>query len=346
DRSRFALCLFVCICAAGLLSHVLFVFVLLGQGLALLVFERGEWRRFVSAAAAATVPFLALWARQFAGQMHNGATDWMPHLHPATVLRAPLEFYGRVPTILLFVFTAVFLAAARTEQWRTLPRRGIALLATASTAGLLAPLLVSAVRPVYFPGRHSIIALLPLVAVLGAVLAATVPRPLLILLCLVLAVSQIWVQFENRELMPEARRLPAGQSDRTTASFLLKQASPGDAVVFTGLTRAAADYYFRRSSAQGRFVEISFPAENATHLGWCNPSVPAERRVELGKEASDAVGALREAVAQGHKVWVYVSTATEVDQLLRREIDAALPLRALHSLEGAFHTAILEYGSP
>jgi hypothetical protein len=216
------------------------------------------------------------------------------------------------------------------------------LVAFVFAASLALPSLVCAVRPIYWPGRYAIIALPGIAAVLGAVLAEAAPRPLLSGVCLLFLGFGVATQIAQRNAAIDTQ-LPDGQSDRTTAAFLLQHAAPGDAVVFTSLTRAAADYYFARAHASGRFLEISFPQEVAGHLGWADSRVSPVRRAVLAAEAAAACDRLRQVAERGHKIWLYDGYSPQVNGILKEKLDAELALRQQYSLLGPYHSRILEY---
>ena len=115
-------------------------------------------------------------------------------------------------------------------------------------------------------------------------------------------------------------------------------------MVFTSLTRAPADYYFRRARAGGRFVEVSFPAETDSHLRWTPAEVPAGERGILEAEAAQTSDRLRQIVAGGGRVWLYDGFSVNFSTFLKKKLDAALPAPKEHALEGPYHKRILEYG--
>jgi hypothetical protein len=135
---------------------------------------------------------------------------------------------------------------------------------------------------------------------------------------------------------------PVGQSDRKTAEFLLQHAVPGDALVFTSLTRPAADYYLRHAGAAGRFVEVSFPKENEIHPSWEDSVVAPGRRTALEAEATATATHLAQIAASGREIWFY--DGSEVGDLLKRHLSSALPQPRMHPLSGPFHIRVLEYG--
>jgi 4-amino-4-deoxy-L-arabinose transferase-like glycosyltransferase len=338
DDSRGAWAWLLAVNSLGLLTHVWFVFVLVGQLAATAVCERRQLGRFLLAGVAAALPFSVLWGPVFWQQLHNGATGWMPRLQPIFLILACTEFYGPVASLLLFALAAVcaMYALRNGRSSRIAPLLLIFLISIA------VPLAISFLKPIYWPGRYLIIAAASLAAVLGSILAAASPRSLAALAGLLLLAAQVPAQFAGRDLVPGSP-LPPGQSDRTAADFLLARAAPGDAVVFTSLTRAAADYYFARAGAAHRFQEFSFPADTATHLGWMDSSAPLERQPLLNAEASSLARQAGAISGGGHAIWVYDGSSVHVTEILTRRLNLTLSLRADYPLEGPYHKRILEY---
>lgn len=317
----------------GLFTHVWFGFVIAAQ-----VAAAGVWKcRFNAFLRAAVVPaltFAALWGPIFWAQLHNGATAWMPPFQFVFVPDVLLQFYGVVPGLL--VYGTLLLIPGK----RFFEPQAVRLGATVFGLSLLFPLAVSVFKPIYWPGRYTIIALAPLAAILGAVFTRFLPSPAAAGLCAGLLAFGAAGQFTGRERVPESD-LPAGQSDRTTALYILRHAAPGDALVFTSLTRASADYYFRRTGTQTRFAEISFPEENARHLGWTG-SKPCDL---LEREADTVVPRLRRLVEAGHTVWVYYGFDPEISNILVRKLEAAVPLQRVEPLRGPYHAGLRIYGA-
>lgn len=324
------------VAAAGVFAHVWFAFVLIAHGVAVLLFARRLWWRFGVTGAIAVAPFAALWLPRFLGQMRNGATDWMPPLTWGIVAAAPVEFFGVISSLFLFALAGLGLR-------HELPRRA-AMMLVLFAVSLAAPLTLSLVRPIYWPGRYAIIALMPLAAVLGTVLARTAPRPVLVTVCLVVLGLEVSDQVAGRDRVPDA--VPQiFDGDRRTALTIVDGGRTGDAVVFTSLTRAPAEYYFTRAGATRRFAKISFPAEDAQHLGWSDPTVTAARRPVLEAEAQRMAENLREIAARGGQVWLYDGFATEVSGHLKQKLDALLVLRRTYEIPGAYHKRLLLYSA-
>ena len=144
-----------------------------------------------------------------------------------------------------------------------------------------------------------------------------------------------------RSINPETG-LPAGSSDKATAQFLLRNAQAGDAVIFTSLSRPAVDYYLHREHAESRFVEISFPRENAAHIGWRDTTAMGARRAMLRAEAAGVVERLKELPG---KTWVLYGYDPSVSGILRARLDRSLTLRKENFVAGPFHAVVLEYAA-
>ena len=319
DRSTGAWALFFTVNALGLLTHVWFVFVLFAQALAILTFERKQVVRFAAACAASALPFAVLWGPRFLAQFHNGATDWMNWFQVSFLIVTPLELYNPLAGMVLYTLAIGTLATAGARRCRELlPGNGVRMLLVIAIASLAVPLAVSALRPIYSPGRYTIIAVAPLAAVLGAVLSRLLPRPLLAITGVLLLAVQLYGHIERLGSAPDGQSRP-GQSDRLTSGYLLSHAAPGDAIVFTSLTRAASDYYFRRAKAADRFVEISFPASAAAHLGRSDPKVLPARKPALESEALTLAARLRKLTDGGARVWTFDGYAPQQTAILREE---------------------------
>jgi hypothetical protein len=339
--------LFIALNAAGLLTHIWFFFLMGGQFLAALLLERRQWRFFV-AGAASFAAFLALWGWPFIGQLHNRALSWLPQLPMVYVTVSALaDFAGNALSWIVYIAAvAGFLWLVAGRRTYVLRQRDFPPYVTILVAGIAMPLLVTAVKPIYWPGRAVIIALAVWAAVLGTFLDCALPKPFLIGLCSVLLVWQTANQVAMREWdVLVLRPQPPERSDRVTAMFLLSHASPGDAVVFTSLSRPVADYYFRRAGAQNRFVEISFPAELDSHPGWSEDSVPPHKRPLFVAEAAATARRLVQLTADGRQVWFYDGRAEDVGSILKRQLDTDLALRCQYPLAGLAHQQLLNYAA-
>jgi len=80
----------------------------------------------------------------------------------------------------------------------------------------------------------------------------------------------------------------AYRPDRTEeriATSLAGWASPGDAIIVTGLGRAPIEYYLGRADRSGDLRLISFPEETARHPGWYDFTATAHDPEGIEREA-------------------------------------------------------------
>ena len=344
NRSRWLACLYVVVNAVGALTQVWFCFVLLGQFLCLLWQRRRALMKFIAFGAVSGSAFIALWGPAFLYQLHNGSTNWLPPFHPIFLLDILVEFYGNQGVGLIFLLAcAAPLALARGERnafWR---EDGVGIAVVALLACLLAPLAVSIVKPIYFPARYSTVGLPVLAVFLGAILARFASRPYALVVCYgILIASSTWHLREHNTVGDGG--LPPGQSDRTTAEYILQHAAPGDYIVFTNLTHPTADYYFRRYGQGNRFVEITFPAELDRHAGWLDRAAMLRHPDELAGEASRTAESLAAAAQSGKRIWMY-NGLPGVSEFLKSNLDARLTLAGRHDLRGAYHQELLVYAA-
>jgi mannosyltransferase len=337
--------------AIGMFTHPWFVFPLAGQAVALLIHRRRQVFRFAGGLAAAVTPFAMLWGRNFIAQAHNGATDWMPRFRIGHVPAAPLEFYG-VPAafgIYGLLIGGIYLARRHGKKLPAATWWMVAVFATSAAA----PLMVSTIRPIYLPGRYMLIALPPLAVALGTLLPAVLPRPMVVATLLLVLGIEVTQQVRDRDLMMaaasigqrvEAPIVATPRSDRATVEFLLEHARPGDAIIFTSLSRTSAEYYLRRAGGEGRFVRVSFPEEVAQHLGWNDPMV-GTRGAALNAEAATLAVRLSELARRGARVWLYDGYTPDLNRILRGRLDAALEERHAYPVAGTYQTRIVEYGA-
>jgi|SRR5579871_187527 len=306
---------YVAVNTLGALTQIWFWFVLLAQFAVL----RRDRKKFALLVTVPAVVFGVLWGPVFREQLHNGSTHWLPPFQPWYVADALLEFYG---------FAGIGLFGVCAFFWQ----RSMRVVTTVLAVSLLAPLAVSVIKPIYYPGRYSIIALPALAVLLGSTLARFGSQRLGMALASFVLLASVGGHLRQSTA-------PNPEDDRATAAFIAQHAAGGDAVVFTSLTRATGDYYFQRLGAEKRFVEASFPAELDQHPGWRDDAAMLEHPEALEAEAERLAFYLR-----GKRVWLYYGYDAEVSGFLKRRLDAELRLEAAYPLSGPFHTQLLVYG--
>ena len=341
-NSRGAAVAYVLINSAGVLTQVWFFFLLFGQFLYQVTGLRRGTRKFLALTGASGVVFALVWGQTLLGQLHNGSTHWLPPFRPGYLIDIWVEFYGGGAAGLLFLLCFVLpIVLALRQRREAVGMLRPAMLLTVLGACTLVPLAVSIVKPVYFSARYSTVGLPALAVLLGAILALVAPRSYALAVCSGLLIVSAAFHMRDRNQLP-GRDVPPGQSDRTTAEFLVQHAVPGDYIVFTNLVRPAADYYFRRLGAEGRFTEITFPEELDRHPGWLDREAMASRPDALATEAARTTERLREAVLSGKRVWMY-NGLPGVSDFLKVDLDRSLVLAGREELSGPFHRELLRY---
>jgi 4-amino-4-deoxy-L-arabinose transferase-like glycosyltransferase len=323
----------------GMLTHLWFAFVLLGQGAAILLWQPKRLRSFVAAGFAAAVPFLMLWSPALWAQINNGATRWMPGFKPIFILHAVMDYYGG-PAALAFYAGCAVLIFYHPRQ-KLVGGTKTRLLATCFVVSLALPLAISAFKPIFWPGRYTIIGLAPLALWLGWTLARSASKPVLAIFCYATLAIVVTAHLWSRDVNPESG-VPETKSDKAAAQFLLQLAKPGDAVVFTSLSRPAIDYYLRRAGAGSRFLEFGFPSENSVHLGWGDLTLDDRRLPKLQAEAESTVTSLT-GLAPAARIFVLYGAGLPVGAILRDELDRRLRLQREIPVTGPYFTTVLEY---
>ena len=336
---------YVAVGSFGVLTQIWFAFLIFGQLVYLVLWRRERVRKFLGCNAAAALVFLSVWGPAFLGQLRSGAANWLPPFHPIYLLDILVEFYGREGLGLLFLLICAIPVLIRVRrgaaEWSA---DAVRLLAVVLAACLFLPLLVSTIKPIYYPARYSTVALPVLASLLGGILAKFASRRYALLACTWILIASTAAHIRDRNQVGDGGLRP-GQNDRTTAEYILQHAAAGDCIVFTNLTRPAADYYFRRAGRQDRFVEINFPEELSRHPGWLDRKGMLRNPDALREEAVRTAGYLAARAAAGEHIWVY-DGLPEVSEFLKSKLDAGLVLAERHNLQGPFHKELLVYAAP
>jgi uncharacterized membrane protein len=327
----------------GTLTHVWFFFVVLAHLTCHLMLPRTLRYKLILASLLSLAPFFVLWLPRFLAQLQNGSTAWMPKFQFLFVWNVFAEFYGGESLGLLFygLCAALILRGAFTHKRLRNPSRSVLLLVCLLTVSIAVPLFVTIFKPIYWPGRYTIIALPPLALLLGRALAEFAPRPLLVCFCYTMILATISARIATRERIPELET-PVGYSDRYTTQYILQHSRPGDVLVFTSLSRAAIDYYLLRNKAAGRFQEMNFPAEIANHLGWRDPWAMLNDPSRLAMEAAGIARDLEALLVDARtRIWLFWGWDQEVDEVLRRELGGHFTVEQELDLRGSYYQQVL-----
>ena len=340
--------LYVLVNALGTFVHVWYFFLLLAHALCGLIFQSKKLRSLAAAQFAAVVPFLVLWARYLPRQAKIGAVDWMPHVHASFFVSVFGEFYGGERWGLLFLLAVAgmcVVGAWKSGRQGQVVLRPVGALVTIALVCMMVPLLVSFVRPIYWPGRYTMIALPAFATALGCAVAAWASPVLRVGFAYVVLVVAIVIHVRTRNEVFEnsVNVFTEGESDKATTLKLCQQAGPHDTLVFTGLTRAGVEYYLRRLGCGSGLHLVSIPADTAEHLGWVRTTSPEELRAEADQVARQFL----EPGDDDRKLWLIVghgvtSNLRGVTETLDRELGDGRE----QSLRGSLFDEVVVYPHP
>jgi 4-amino-4-deoxy-L-arabinose transferase-like glycosyltransferase len=303
--------LLACANAAGIFTHIWFVFYLAALGLWWLWEDRGY--RFLFANAVAALPYAVWWLPIFLRQFGTAseAAAWIP---------APdLAALGR--SLFLQLGAALVLAPLALYGWwkgMHRPTRQSALLLMLAGVCLLLPWSISFAKPIFYE-RFTVVAM-PLLALgLATLLPERFARPAaFITLCGGIAIGSI------------ATRAPGVCSSRSTAEWLHTQLRQDDAIIFTSLSRLPVRWYLSAPQLPSLSWETSFPAEIDRHPGF-EPNYKASGRLEtLRLEAEQMAQLLSSGRTQ--RIILTEGFHPEVDALLHKSLAAHWTREAQPSL--------------
>jgi hypothetical protein len=336
--------LYALVNAVGTFVHVWYFFLLLAHALCGLLFQRERLRSLAAAQCTSLAPFVVLWARYLPQQAKIGATDWMPHVRPSFFVSVLSEFYGGERWGLVFLFAVAgicVLGARNREQREQLSYRSVAALAAIALVCLIVPLLVSFVRPIYWPGRYTMIALPALAAALGCSVAALASPALRVPFAygVLIVVVALHVRSRHKVFENSVNVFAEGESVKTATLQLCRSAGPRDMLVFTGLTRAEVEYYLRRYGCGQDLVLLNVPADTADHLGWVRRTGAEDVRVE-----GEGIAQRFTQETQGDgKLWLIPAQGRQDQKVLREVFDRHFGASTRLPLRGSFFDQVFIY---
>jgi uncharacterized membrane protein len=336
----------------GTFTHYWFFFLMLSQVIShILLFSRSLFKKFSLSILISVVPFLLLWLPIFLLQMNNDSTAWIPEIGIFQgLVETLIDFFGKKFGFALLVYTAFLaLIVFKIEGFKIkfqstyslkkfiIQKQNLAFFIFLFVS-LLVPLIISQVKPIYLVGRYTIIALLPLVMVIGALLSKFGNKFLVLACCYILlaGVSTGFVIFKTR---------PQQSSDRATTEYLVKHAHNNDILIFTSISQVTIDYYLHLIKPDKPFIKISFPQEMASHPGWRNVDKMLSQKYMLETEANRIVSYIDDILVKNdnNKIWLFYGYDTEIGEILKKRLDTHFSLRREKKSKGSFYNKILVY---
>jgi hypothetical protein len=201
---------------------------------------------------------------------------------------------------------------------------------------LLLPYLVTKyLVPVYVVGRYTIVTFIPFVILFSGAAYKFAEKRLLWLSFIVFAAVYILPWF--RAYTPDYTF-----SDRWRAEIILNKAKTGDIIMFAGLGRQGADYYFKRLKTAKRFTEFSFPSEiDEVHPCWSNfRQMDAAALDELGRRTGQVFGAMQE---KGAQFWVVYENIPGINGIIQDKFRKAFHEKTvIRKPDGRYIIAVYE----
>jgi uncharacterized membrane protein len=183
--------------------------------------------------------------------------------------------------------------------------------------------------PVYVAGRTDQLVYPAFVIILAVLIAAIQFRPVKYLLIAAVAALSLLT-------LKDYYRINYKTGDRQIAETILRHARPGDALVFTNLTRASVEYYLRRS--QSRLSMFSYPGEMAAHMG----NISIENMLKDTPRLISDADSLAARIKDGKFNRVYLLfVASEVNDFLFAALEDKLPVKEMIRL-GQFRQSLVK----
>ncbi len=337
----------------GTFTHYWFFFVVFSQIVAhLLLFDRALIKRMAVAVLVSVLPFAIFWLPTMLSQMSSAAPSWIaffigrPGIYHLAYMFA--KFYGdwmpAVPIYLAIFALLIFKVEGlkiglrdASDIIRIFAQKQNLAFLTLLIASILPPFLISQVRPIFLPDRYTIIALCPMVMILGSLLAKLSSRSLLLVFCyILLAFTSVGFAMD--------RALPERYSSKLTAQYLVRNATDGDILIFTSLSQATIDYYLSLMGSSTKFTEISFPREVSSHLSWIDVNKLADQRywAQMDTEADGILAQINSAAKKDGRIWLFYDNLP-IDPILKSKLDSSLSFLGEADLRGSFFGGVLVY---
>ena len=315
--------LLVTVNVLGSFTHVWFFFLLFAQGVHWLWFVRRRVLFYAAAMGSSLLPYALVWLPGLLRQMRTSqeALAWMTPPGREEITNTLFLYTGPVLVLAPFLLWAAVRQRLVPPAWT----RGLSVMLAVALA---VPFAISYFKPVFYP-RFTVIGL-HLFAVL---VAACAPR------------LRAWQVPVLVSILGGAIALNTAlhkQCDsRWGAAFLERQASPGDTVIFSSLSRLPVDHYLQRKVS---VTEVSFPAEIDAHPGY-EGNLSDPRRVQaMEAEAGSLIRSLRERHA---KVFFFHGFRPEVDQILEKCLESEFKAVRTQSVKcggmGCYYDAVTVY---
>jgi Dolichyl-phosphate-mannose-protein mannosyltransferase len=345
-NSRWDWVLYTAVNTLGAFTQVWFAFLLIAQFICHCTFSRRSTLRLLASISVAGGCFCFTWGPSFLHQLRNGSTNWIPALDLWSFTGFLLEFYGGEKIGVAFLIGCGLLLIAGRGATHAMPgaesRRGKMALLLIFGICIGVALLISLFKPVYWPGRYTIVALPALAVLLGWELAEAVSVRLATAAALSAMLFVMLNQWMMRDEMFENSQTYSTYqyTDKNAAEELAKRVRPGDEIIFTGLSRASIEYYFRRFHRERDVILLSYPTENAEHVGWDNQKVD---EASLNAQAQAIIEDI--SAAKPRAIWIVAGKSPLPNRILFSRIRSHFMQSGVLPVIGAFFNGVAIFDS-
>lgn len=329
---------------AGIFTHYWFFFVMLAQLVCFLTIGlRKKLSTFLLPFSGSLIFFAVFWLNVFLSQStHAGMSFLLP---PCIAdLASTLCFFAgsyklliaAVPCLIFLSVWRVTCTSSRIRILRNTVRidnyRHCIAYCIYFIILFFVPFFVSQKIPVFLPMRYTIVTLLPCVMITGIVLARSPNRTIVIMLLgsLLLAATVHVVKTYAHEPV---------YSDRSSATYIISNASEGDIFVYTCLSRITIDYYLQRLSPDTYYRKFTFPREVDCHPTWLDFLSIRDKDYQnrLSSEARHIVDQIQAAVNKnpGAHIWLFYGRYAIISNIIKGELDSNFRCQKQLDLRGS-----------
>ena len=322
---------------AGLLTHISYLFLLLGLVLAASV---AGWRAFVMMgvnALLSLVIFWLLWGSIYSQAFGLPATNWMGQPGLNNLIEAVVYLWGRPMTVLIsgFVLLILFLGRHALKPVLTEPIMWVG--ASVGACTLLVPFAVAQFRPIFYANRIDVL-FLPIACIVTSVLLGRLARPDWMIP--VLAAVAIIAIGSTVQTIYEPDPYPVRQSLQAIAP----QLRCSDQLIVSGIALSEVRYYARRLRLADCIVIQAYPREQEIHSGWMDIPTLLQDQDRLQQEA--AALAQQAAASSSSRVWLFDNTTRygmEVAAVVKSALNRRLQIEETLELGGSYFDSVLVY---
>jgi mannosyltransferase len=328
--------------AALFWTHYWAVWMILGLEIgALLLPHPPRWRRNWLLAHGLLLLLILPLVPLLLQQLHNPGQEWLARYSVHGGLRAALTAYAGGVTgfsACLILGLGGFIAAWRNRLQTATLLPVIKLLLALLFIPLLAALLVSRWRPMFIPGRYTMI-LLPAFCWSMGLLITRLRAAWMGVAALGLAGVVVSTGLPR---LYSPSTLTYRQEGKRIAAVL----HSGDAVILVGLEYEPYRYYITRNARDSKHITMyTFPLHLADHSGWMSESRELHQLSVRHQEARQLANTLAQQMGRHGKVLVVLNRNTRLSELLSTEFPHSLrrcDSWPLNSPGGAYRVDIYE----